>query len=206
MADPRGSHHTDRGLRASGGAARWQRWRRQKRVGERAFSRIGHWRVHLKSGYWKIRSPLSVQQSQMYHQLTLSHGTGGRAPLRTHTIHGLLPRDGHCRRQSHLVWRVGLNFKRSSSAQSLGVALARGGKWLSVIGGLGLVFHTAGRWWAGPDERIHGAQRKEKHRVKHGNKMEGRRRGDCSRSGLLSERRRRQVSNEYSFFYSRTNG
>ncbi len=33
MADLWASHYTDRGLRASGGAARWQGWRRQERVG-----------------------------------------------------------------------------------------------------------------------------------------------------------------------------
>ncbi len=47
----------------------------------------------------------------MCFQLTLSRGAGGGAPLRTHTVHGLLPRDGHCRRLSHLVWWVGLNFR-----------------------------------------------------------------------------------------------
>ncbi len=52
---------------------------------------------------------------------------------------------------------------RRSSAQSLGFALARSGKWLSVIGGLGLMLRTAGRWWtglwvrSGSGEIIHGA-------------------------------------------------
>ncbi len=56
MTDPRGLHHTNRGLRTSGGAARRQRWRRQDRVGGRAFSRSGHWRTLSRSGHWRALS------------------------------------------------------------------------------------------------------------------------------------------------------
>ncbi len=59
-------------------AARRQLWRRQERVGGRAFSRSGHWRALSRSGHWRIGSP--VQQSQMYNQLTLSRGAGGSTP------------------------------------------------------------------------------------------------------------------------------
>ncbi len=45
MADSRGSHRTDGGLRVSRGAASQQQWRRQERVGGQAFSRSGHWRI-----------------------------------------------------------------------------------------------------------------------------------------------------------------
>ncbi len=55
--------------------------------------------------YSSIKSPSmsSSPRSQMYNQLTLSRGAGGGAPLRAHTVHGWLPRGGHCRRLSHLI-------------------------------------------------------------------------------------------------------
>ncbi len=101
----------------------------------------------------------------MYNQLTISHGAGGGAPLRAHTVHRWLPRGGHCRRLSHLIWRVGLNFRGDPllSHSALRWLTDRGGKWLSVIGGLGLMLRTTGRWWAGlwvrsgSGEIIHGA-------------------------------------------------
>ncbi len=87
----------------------------------------------------------------MYYQLHLRHGAGGRAPLHTHTVHGRLPRGGHCRWLSHLIGWVGLYFRDDHPlSRSASRWLAdRGGKWLSVIGGLGLMLRTAGRWWAG---------------------------------------------------------
>ncbi len=87
----------------------------------------------------------------MYHQLTLSHGAGGGAPLRAHTVHGLLPCGGHCCRLSHLILLVGLNFRGDLPLSRLALRwlINRSGKWLSIIGGLGLVLRTAGRWWAG---------------------------------------------------------
>ncbi len=65
--------------------------------------------------------PLHVQQSQMYNQLTLSHGAGGGAPLRAHTapswwaLSPALAPDLTCWAQ----------LPGRSSAQSLGFALAR---------------------------------------------------------------------------------
>ncbi len=53
MAVPWGSHRIDGGLRASRGAARRQRWRRQERVGGREFSRSGHWRALARSRHWR---------------------------------------------------------------------------------------------------------------------------------------------------------
>ncbi len=44
------------------------------------------------------------------------------APLHAHTVHGWLPRGGHCHWLSHLIWRVGLNFRDDLP---LGFALAR---------------------------------------------------------------------------------
>ncbi len=87
----------------------------------------------------------------MYYQLHLRRGAGGGAPLCTHTVHGRLPRGGHCRRLSHLIWWVGLYFRDDHPlSRSVSRWLAdRGGKWLSAIGGLGLMLRTAGRWWAG---------------------------------------------------------
>ncbi len=141
MPVPRGSHRTDRGLRASGGDARKQPWKRQDRVGifeERALSRIGHWRIgsplragrgdqrQRRAGWdqqgWRRKErgqvdlpisfpvyqvPFQIQQPQMHNPLTLGRGAG---PLCAHIVHGLLPRGGHYRRLSHLVWRVGLDF------------------------------------------------------------------------------------------------
>ncbi len=85
----------------------------------------------------------------MYYQLHLRRCAGGGAPLRTHTVHGRLPRGGHCRQLSHLISRVGLYFRDDHPlSRSASRWLAdRGGKWLSVIGGL--MLRTAGRWWAG---------------------------------------------------------
>ncbi len=101
----------------------------------------------------------------MYNRLTLSHGVVGWAPLRALTVHGLLPRGGYCHRLSHLVWQVRLNFRGNPllSCLALRWLVDRGGKWLSVIGGLRLMFRTAERWWtglwvrSGYGEIIHGA-------------------------------------------------
>ncbi len=62
MAVPPSSHRIDGRLRASRGAARWQRWRRQERVGGREFSRSGNWMPLLRSGHWRIWSPLRAGQ------------------------------------------------------------------------------------------------------------------------------------------------
>ncbi len=141
------SAHHDGGLRASRGAARRQRWRRQEWVGGQAFSRSRHWRALWRRGHWsalsrskhwralwrssagwdqrrrrRLRraglgicgppwaklgkwSPFSsvVAQSTLHTQLTLSRGAGGGAPLRAHTVRGILPRGGRCCRLTHLV-------------------------------------------------------------------------------------------------------
>ncbi len=100
-------------------------------VGGRAFSRSGHWRALWRNGAgWDQRrrrrlrraglgicgppwaklgkwSPFSsvVAQSTLHTQLTLSRGAGGGAPLRAHTVRGILPRGGRCCRLTHLDWR-----------------------------------------------------------------------------------------------------
>ncbi len=58
-----------------------------------------------------IKSPSMSSSPRCTDQLHLRRGAGGGAPLRTHTIHGGLPCGGHCRRLSHLIWRVGLYFR-----------------------------------------------------------------------------------------------
>ncbi len=50
MAVPRSSHRIDGGLRASRGAARRQRRRRQERVGGRAFVSLWAFRPELRNG------------------------------------------------------------------------------------------------------------------------------------------------------------
>ncbi len=108
MADPRHSHRTDGGLRASRGAARRQQWRMQEWVRGLEISSSGHWRIgsplragrdqqerrREERGQFDLQSsipvnkiPLHVQQSQMYNQLTLCSGTGAGAPLHAHTVH-----------------------------------------------------------------------------------------------------------------------
>ncbi len=111
------------------------------------------------------QAPLQIQQPLMFNRLTLSRGVVGWAPLRALTVHGLLPRGGYCHRLSHLVWRVRLNFRGDPllSCLALRWLVDHGGKWLSVICGLGLMFRTAERWWtglwvrSGSGEIIHGA-------------------------------------------------
>ncbi len=74
--------------RRSGGAGTAKHWR--------------HWSPPwAKLGNWSIFS-LAVAQSTCHTQLTLSRGAGGGAPLRAHTVHGVLPQDGRSCRLTHL--------------------------------------------------------------------------------------------------------
>ncbi len=118
-----------------------RKWRREER---------GQFDLQISLPVYQIL--FHIQQPQMYRQLTLSRGAGGGAPLRAHTVRGILPRGRLYCRLSHLDWRHQRLWLRSDPQHCRSVRrwlVGRGGLRLSVSGGLGHALCAAGRWWAG---------------------------------------------------------
>ncbi len=103
MADPRGSHRTDRGLRVRGGGCQTT-----------AVEEAG---AGGRAGIFEERALEDLKPPQGGTSRDDGERRGGSsnsssvsqsikppgAPLRAHTVHGWLPRGGHCCRLSHLI-------------------------------------------------------------------------------------------------------